>query len=240
MYRVILLCFLVYFLATFVQRVCGFGMGIVAIVILPYLIGSHTTTAAYTNMLSAISSVWIAWRFRESARFRLIVPILAGSFLATFMTVRLSRGASFDVLEKILGVVLVLLSVYFLFFKGKISIRPCFKNGFLTGACGGVLNGLFSTGGPPVVLYLLGTTEGHTAYLATIQAYFAFNNTYAVCIRLLNGQITAGIMPGFFGGLLGMALGVFFGGKLEKVIPEEMFLKLIYILMAFSGVTMLI
>ena len=235
----ILICMMVYFLATFVQRVCGFGMGIVAIVILPYLIGSHTQTAAYTNMLSAVSSIWLAFRFRKIAKWNLIAPLLAGSFLATFLTVRLSRGASFGLLEKILGAVLVLMSVYFLFFKGKLSIRPGIRNGFLTGACGGVLNGLFSTGGPPIVLYLLGTTEGHAAYLATIQAYFAFNNVYATVIRLLNGQITAEMMPGLAGGLAGMMLGVFFGGKLEKYIPEEMFLKLIYILMAFSGIVML-
>ncbi|MCR5369249.1 MAG: sulfite exporter TauE/SafE family protein [Clostridium sp.] len=240
MMRVVLLCMIVYFLATFVQRVCGFGMGIVAIVILPYLIGSHTQTAAYTNMLSAVSSIWIAYKFRKLAKWRLIVPILIGSFCATFLTVRLSRGASFDLLEKILGVVLVVLSIYFLFFKGKFSIRPCFRNGVLSGACGGVLNGLFSTGGPPVVLYMLGTTENHAVYLATIQAYFAFNNVYATVIRLINGQITKSMMPGYAGGLVGMALGVYLGGKLEKHIPDEMFLKLIYILMAFSGVMMLV
>ena len=240
MYRLILFCFLVYFFATFVQRVCGFGMGIVAIVILPYLIGSHTQTAAYTNMLSAVSSVWVAYKFREHAKLRLIVPLLAGSFCATFLTVRLSKGASFDLLEKILGGVLLVMSLYFLFFKGKIKIRPCIRNGVLTGACGGVLNGLFSTGGPPIVLYLLGTTEGHIEYLATIQAYFAFNNIYATSIRLLNGQITAGMMPGLAGGLLGMALGIILGDRAEKNIPDEMFLKLIYILMAFSGVMMLV
>ena len=135
--------------------------------------------------------------------------------------------------------VLVLMSIYFLFFKGKLSIRPGIRNGFLTGACGGVLNGLFSTGGPPIVLYLLGTTEGHAAYLATIQAYFAFNNVYATIIRFLNGQITAEMMPGLAGGFAGMILGVFFGGKMEKYIPDQMFLKLIYILMAFSGLMML-
>ena len=35
---VLLCCFAVYTFATFVQRVCGFGMGIVAILLLPLLI----------------------------------------------------------------------------------------------------------------------------------------------------------------------------------------------------------
>ena len=31
----------VYLIATMIQRICGFGMGIVAIMILPYFTGSH-------------------------------------------------------------------------------------------------------------------------------------------------------------------------------------------------------
>ena len=62
---------------------------------------------------------------------------------------------------------------------------------------------------------------------------------YATIIRFLNGQITAEMLPGLAGGLAGMMLGVFFGGIMEKHIPDQMFLKLIYILMAFSGLMML-
>ena len=36
----------VYLIATMIQRICGFGMGIVAIMILPYFTGSHAHTAA--------------------------------------------------------------------------------------------------------------------------------------------------------------------------------------------------
>ena len=52
-------------------------------------------------------------------------------------------------------------------------------------------------------------------------------------------RITAEMLPGAAGGFAGMMLGVFFGGILEKYIPDQMFLKLIYILMAFSGLMMI-
>ena len=234
-----LCCGLVYTLATFVQRVSGFGMGIVAIMILPYLIGSHGQTAAYTNMLCAVSAASLAIRFRKEAKWSRIVPILAGSFIATFIFVRVGQRASFDILEKVLGGVLVVLSVYFMFFKGRVRIRPGIRNGFLTGLMGGTLNGLFSTGGPPVVMYMLGTTDNHAVYFATMQAYFAFNNIYASSVRFLNGQINASFLPGFAGGLIGMLLGNLIGGKVEKYIPEKMFLKIIYALMALSGLMMI-
>ena len=238
--KTILVCALCYFIATFVQRVCGFGMGIVAIVVLPYLIGSHAQTAAYTNIFSAISSIVLTLRHRKNCRWRLFVPVLCGSFPITFVMVRIMNRLSFAFLEKLLGGVLVVLSLYFLFLKGKISISPRPRNGFLAGLCGGTLNSLFSAGGPPVVMYLLGTTKNYAEYFATIQGYFVFNNTYAVLIRFLNGQITPGILPGLAGGFVGMIGGNLLGGRMVKYIPEQMFLKMIYLLMAFSGVVMLL
>ena len=64
----ILIIFVVYLFAMIIQRVCGFGMGIIAVMILPYFTGAHAHAAAYTNILSAISASYIAWKFRENMR----------------------------------------------------------------------------------------------------------------------------------------------------------------------------
>ena len=237
--REFLLFLAVYFLAMFIQHVCGFGMGIVAIILLPYLVGSHTVPAACTNILSAVSASYLAFRFRENVRWRLVVPVFCGSFFATFLTIRLSAGASFAMLEKVLGTVLILLAVYFLFFRGKITIRPLFRNGLLAGLMGGFLNGLFGAGGPPVVLFLLGTTENQAVYLATIQGYFAINNIYTTTVRLFSGQLNTGILPGLSGAFVGMIFGILLGDRLAKYISEKVMLRMIYILMAISGFTML-
>ena len=71
----ILIIFVVYLFAMIIQRVCGFGMGIIAVMILPYFTGAHTHAAAYTNILSAISASYIAWKFRENVRWKLTIPI---------------------------------------------------------------------------------------------------------------------------------------------------------------------
>ncbi len=236
----IALCGAVYCLAAFVQRVSGFGMGIVAIMILPYFTGSHAHCAAYTSILSSIGALTVTLRFRRSTRWNLIAPILCGSFLTTFLSVRYLSTASFAVLEKVLGVILCLLSVYFMFLKKKILVRPRADKGFLFGAAGGFLNGLFSTGGPPVVMYLLGATEDHDVYFATIQGYFLFNNFYATAVRILNGRLTPDMLPGLLGAVPGLFLGFYLGGRLVPYIREETFLRIIYTVMAASGIMMLL
>ena len=187
---VLLCCFAVYTFATFVQRVCGFGMGIVAILLLPLMSPSYSLPAAVTNACSAFSASYLAVKYRKNAVVRLVPPVLCGSFVMTFLTVRFSRGASLDTLRILLAVMLILMSLWFLFLSKKITIQPKVRNGVIAGGLGGIMNGLFATGGPPVVVFFLGATATHAAYFATIQTYFAFNNIYASAIRILNGHRT--------------------------------------------------
>ena len=170
---------------------------------------------------------------------KLTIPILCGSYLATFLSIRFLSNASFDLMEKILGIMLLVLSVYFLFFKGKIKLPSDPQYGFLAGLIGGITNGLFGAGGPPVVIYLLGATASHAIYLATIQGYFAFNNIYATIVRFLNGQLTPEVLTGLWGAIPAMVLGIFVGDRLAPHLPDKTILKGIYILMALSGLNMI-
>ena len=240
MEKITFFCFLTFFIGMLVQRISGFGLGIVAIMLLPPLIHSYTIPAALTNILSMVSAGYLTFKFRKEARFRLIVPVLCGSFFMTFMAIRFANGASLSLLKKLLGVTLAGLSIWFLFLAKKVHVRPTARNGLIAGLCGGTLNGLFSTGGPPVVLYFLGATENHAVYLATVQAYFMFNNTYATIVRFLNGQITQETLAGLLGGIPGMLLGLVAGNLLEPKIPEKAFLRIIYIVMLVSGIVMII
>ena len=141
--------------------------------------------------------------------------------------------------KKILGIMLLVLSIYFLFFKGKIKLPSDPQYGFLAGLIGGITNGLFGAGGPPVVIYLLGATASHAIYLATIQGYFAFNNIYATIVRFLSGQLTPEVLTGLWGAIPAMVLGIFVGDRLAPHLPDKTILKGIYILMALSGLNML-
>jgi uncharacterized membrane protein YfcA len=135
---------------------------------------------------------------------------------------------------------LILMSLWFLFLSKKITIQPKVRNGVIAGGLGGIMNGLFATGGPPVVVFFLGATATHAAYFATIQTYFAFNNIYASAIRILNGQYSPMVLLGILGAAPGMLLGNLLGGILAPHLPDKVILKSIYIVMLLSGIGMLL
>jgi uncharacterized membrane protein YfcA len=78
---------------------------------------------------------------------------------------------------------------------------------------GGVLGGLFSTGGPPAVLYLSSALKDNISYFATIQFYFCFTNIYATSVRAIDGIINTEVLIYAFVGIVGCVSGDFIGKK---------------------------
>ena len=156
------------------------------------------------------------------------------------IAVRFSVLISGDVFKIILGAVLICLSIYFLFFDRRVRMKPTVWNGMLAGAIGGTLNGLFSTGGPPIVLYLTHATASNLTYFAAIQFYFSLTNIYATLVRAVNGVVTAELLVyaaiGFVGCMAGDTLGRFVFDKLDA----KRLKQIIYIGMIISGVLMIV
>jgi len=224
--------------AGFVQRVSGFGLGIFAMVFLPHIMPTQNA-AAISCLFSCVTSSYNAIRYRAHIAYRTAFPMVAAALVTIPLAVSFSKGISGNVFHSLLGCVLILLSLYFFFFNKRIRIAPTACNGFLAGAVGGTLNGLFSTGGPPIVLFLSCATADKNVYFATIQFYFCFTNLYATCFRLLNGMITNEILLyaliGTFGCMAGDALGKIVFDKLDA----DKFKRVIYLGMIISGIMMI-
>ena len=133
----------------FIQRVIGFGFGIFVMIFFPYVIHPHTAAAAVSTTASCILSTYNAIRYRKNIPYKKIIPLVAAALVTIPIAVRFSVLVSGDVFKKALGIVLIALSLYFLFLNNRIKMKPTVKNGVIAGGLGGILSGLFSTGGPP-------------------------------------------------------------------------------------------
>lgn len=230
----VLLCFV----GSFVQRITGFGFGIFVMMFLPTLLGSQTEAAALSGLLSCVTCIYNGIRCRKQIRFRLLVPVLLAAMITIPIAVSFTASAPEKLMRYLLGGALIGLSIYFLFFAEKIRLRPTVPNGILAGGLGGIMNGLFSAGGPPVVLYLVQALPDKTAYFATIQTYFALTNLYSAANRILQGIITWEIMGLFCVSVLGSLLGNYTGGKVFDRLDGNKIKKLVYMGMIVSGVLM--
>jgi len=224
----------------FIQRVSGFGLGIFVMLFLPHMMPTHTAAAAIAALMSLGTTSYNAFRNRKHISFSLILPLICSAVVCIPLAIMLSSKMPTQFFRILLGIVLIVLSIYFLFFNRRIHLKPTKLNGVLTGALGGFLSGLFATGGPPVVLYLTHATTDKMIYFATIQFYFAFTNVWSTISRILNGIITWNVLLYAVIGLVGCACGNYFGGKVFAKLDSEKLKKVIYIGMIISGASMLL
>lgn len=226
--------------AAFVQRVSGFGLGIFAMLFLPYLLPSHTAAASLSCILCCITCTYNACKYRRCIPFHTVLPILIAALIVIPIAVAVAQSVSQRLFQILLGSVLIGLSIYFLCVQEKIRLKTTTFSAVCAGVLGGALNGLFSTGGPPVVLYMTHATGDNLSYFAGVQFYFAIANIYATAVRFLQGVVDEKILPPAMVGLLGCLLGDWLGTKVFHRLDAKRLKQVIYIGMILSGVLMIL
>ena len=118
------LLFLFVTAASFTQRVTGFGFGIIAMTMLPYLLPSYGEATALSGLLAIFTALIPAIRMRGLLHWRKLAVILPVFLAVSFFAVRMVTGVDSDLLRHILGGVLIAVSLYFFFISGRIHLPP--------------------------------------------------------------------------------------------------------------------
>ena len=100
--------------AAFVQRVSGFGLGIFAMLFLPYMLPSHTAAATLSCIFSCVTSTYNACKYRRHIPFRTVLPMLAAALIAIPVAVSLAQYVSQRLFQLLLGTLLILLFTWLL------------------------------------------------------------------------------------------------------------------------------
>lgn len=236
----LLLLALIAFGGGFIQRVTGFGLGIFVMLFLPYLFDAHTEAAAVSTLFSCGASTFNAVRYRKTIPYKTVLPMLITALITIPFAVRCAAYVSAAIFDILLGCVLILLSIYFLFFSKNFKLKPTVVNGCIAGTLSGALTGLFSTGGPPVVLYLTNAVSDPMVYLSATQFFFAVTGVYATATRVINGILTWELVIYAAIGMIGCLLGNLVGKFVFDKLNANKLKKLIYVAMIVSGILMLL
>ena len=144
-------------------------------------------------------------------------------------------------MRMILGIVLILISLYFSFFKDKIQkfIRPTEGWQLGTGTASGIMGGLFGMHGPPVVLYLINSEPDKEHYMGMIQTYAVLTNLLMLVVRAYNGFVTPTVGMIYLYSCGALVIGVLAGTWVFKRIPGKLFTYIVYAYIGLSGLIIL-
>lgn len=230
-----LLCAATSCVGNFIQRVTGFGYGIFVMMFFPYLL-SYGEASALAGMISATTSTVTAFTLRKHIAWKNIFAPFFSCTITSYLAIQFMSEQADSTLKLLLGGMLIVLSIYFIFFSGKISIKPTLFAGLVAGALSGVMSGLFAMGGPPMVIYFMSSTDDMREYLATIQTYFALSNIYTATVKAFSGFITPQVLIFYVIAVISAVIGMLIGQRVFNRCKPQVLKKIIYGFMACSGV----
>ncbi len=224
-----------------VKGVTGIGIPMVSIALLSLVI-SVPQAVALLPVPILVANTWQAFRggrFRSSMRrFRLLIVALA---LGMIVGAMLLKQVDDRVLQAVIGLAVIVFSITSLS-TPTLQVPPGLERplGTAAGAVGGVLGGMSSLFGPPILMFLVSLKLPKDEFVAVVGAIYLLGGVFLLAalagVRVLGVQeflLSALAAPPL---LAGMALGQ----RLRERISQEAFRKGLLITVMLIGVSLLL
>ena len=232
----LLFVFLLTIIASFIQRVSGFGFGIFVMMFFPFFLPSYGESVMLSGLLAGSTALMIAVRNWKYIRWSMMKWVVFFNVLFSFLATEYMRSMSNATLKQCLGVMLILIALYFMFGEGRMGKIFKSKPAQVTiGSISGVMGGMFAMPGPPVVLYCVNTLEDKREYVTTLQAFSVVFNVFYTLFRARAGFYSDDTwlcwVIGIGGGIIGSSLGA----RCFELISNRILKFIVYGMMIISG-----
>ncbi len=225
--------------ASFVQRTTGFGFGIFIMTMLPAIMSSHGEATTLSGILAMTTSLIIVIQKYRFIVWRRLLPILLTFIVVSIGAIFVLKRMEYSILNILLGITLVVVSIYFSFFSKRIKVKTTLPVQITAGTLSGLMGGFFGMQGPPAVLYFVNSEKDKEHYLAVTQTYFLVGNIMMTIARAYNGFFTTAVSMGYIYGITGVVIGNLIGAWVFRHITGSLLKYIIYAYIGISGLTFL-
>lgn len=226
--------------ASFVQRTTGFGFGIFIMTMLPAIMPSYGEATTLSGILAMTTSLIIVAQQRKHITWSRLLPILLTFIGISISAVFLLKRMEYGILNRLLGITLIAVSLYFACFSKRIQMKTTLSAQITAGALSGVMGGFFGMQGPPAVLYFVSSEPDKEHYLAMTQTYFLIGNLLMTLARAYNGFFTSTVTMGYVYGIVGVLIGNRLGTWVFQHLTGSLLKYIIYAYIGISGLTFLL
>ena len=232
--QIYLLTSVVILIASMVAGLAGFGAMIISIPLLAMFLDIKTVVPL-TILASLSIHFLLLIQLRRHFEFHNIQPLLIGALPGIVIGVALLKYTSKEIPQIILGITLILYSVYSFVFQGKsFNIKKIWA--YLFGFLSGYLGGAIGAAGPPVIVYTSLRSWSKDLIKATLQGYFILVGLLVLFGQGLIGLINISVLKLYLVALPALVIGTYIGSQFYTVTREEIYRKIILaFLIALGG-----
>jgi uncharacterized membrane protein YfcA len=224
--------------ASFVHGLAGFGIGLVSLAFLPFVM-SPVTAVVLMTMYTVAFSLGMLVPLRRDVELRALGRLAAGTVAGTPLGVYVLARLPVSVLTRLIGITLVVIVAleWFGFYPERLSGR---RWALGAGVAAGVAGGAVGTPGPPVILYTAAQGWSARAVKATLQAFFLVNQAAIVLGYWWAGLITREVWRAAVLFLAPATIALVLGVALFNRVDQPTFRRIVFAVLFASGVVLLI
>ncbi|MDD2465872.1 MAG: sulfite exporter TauE/SafE family protein [Desulfobulbus sp.] len=228
----------IFFLAGGVQGLTGFGGALVAIPLLSLVMDvKQAVPLAILNGL--VVTTTLVYTLRHLLDWRKILPLLAGSVPGILLGSSFLKQADPLVISRLLGLVLIAISLMNLFFAPK-PCDPIRIWGYIAGFFSGAINATVGAGGPPAIIYTTLQNWKKDEIRATLTGFFVFNGYVTAIVHAGHGILTGATLRSFGLTCSFVFLGTLTGSRISDKISRSIYLRVVYLVLMFLGLMLLL
>lgn len=237
--------FLIVFVANAVEAVTGFGSTIIAITL-----GAHMYDMKHLLYvlvpLNLVLSSYIVIRHRRridrETLFKYILPQVAGGVIVGRLIFEFVHG---DALKLVFGIFVLTFSVYEITILARRSAghndRPLGNiQGFFWLFSGGLMQGIYASGGPMVVYFASRRLRDKGAFRSTLSSLWLTVNIFLTASYAVQGSVTGATLLDSLKLLAALLMGMAAGEWLHSRIPELQFRMFVFILLMVAGASLIL
>ncbi len=224
---------LIIFTASIVRGFTGFGLALVAVPLIQFIM-PVSDTAVFIAIINAIFSVIYFRRSRESVRGQPLgrmavwtgIGVAAGTLILKFINpayIQFGWG------------LLIILIVFALARGFSFGIRSDKSAMTLSGLLGGVLAGATGITGPPVAIILSSMKTPREKFNALISLFILFAVSYALLFYLAAGLVKTDTFLLAVCSVPALIAGLYTGDRLVARISQTTFTRVVYIVLIMMG-----
>lgn len=234
----IILLSLIIFTASVVRGFTGFGLALVAVPLIQFLM-PVTDTAVFIAVINLVFSLLY---YRRSSRVINGQPLGAmalwtGAGVATGALVLKYVNPAF--IQIAWGIVIVF--IVFALYRGvDFHIRSDKRALTLSGLLGGLLSGATGITGPPVAVILSSIKTPKEKFNAIISVFILFAVSYALLFYLISGLVRMETLLLALWSVPALLAGLYTGDRLVARISQRTFTNIIYVVLVIMGLITLL
>lgn len=229
---------LIIFAAIFVQAAAGFGLALISMPLLVAVLGVQTA-APLVAIVAILAELAILIRYRQGLAFRAVALFTAAALTAVPLGILFLRRVDETVVTVALGVMLLVYALYALLVPRLPRLaHPAWAVGL--GFLGGLLNGAYNTGGPPIIVYGTCRRWEPATFKSNLQGYFLVIGLVTLGAHILGGTITPFVWENALYALPGVLLGLVAGFSLDGRLDPARFRQVVFLLLAGLGLSLIL